>query len=81
MPEVLVGNLEADVVERLKARARDGGRSFQAELKLILEQAARQAPVRPSRAEYRVLVDRIRAFPGDRPQSDSAALLAEYRER
>jgi plasmid stability protein len=81
MPEVLVRNLEEAVVERLKARARDNGRSLQAELKLILEQAARPAPARPSRAEYRALADRVRASLMNQPQTDSAALLAEDRAR
>jgi antitoxin FitA len=78
MSEILVRNLEEAVVEQLKARARGSGRSLQAELKLILEQAARPAP---SRAEYRALADRVRAVLGDRPQADSAALLAEDRAR
>ena len=81
MPEVLVRNLEEAVVERLKARARDNGRSLQAELKLILEQAARPAPTRPSRAEYRALADQVRASLMNQPQTDSAALLAEDRAR
>jgi plasmid stability protein len=79
MSEVLVRNLEESVVEQLKVRARGRGRSLQAELKLILEGAARSAPTRPSRAEYRILADRVRRVLGDRPQSDSAALLAEDR--
>ena len=81
MPEVLVRNLEEAVVERLKARARDNGRSLQAELKLILEQAARPAPARPSRAEYRALADQVRASLMNQPQTDSASLLAEDRAR
>ncbi len=81
MPEVLIRNLDAAVVERLKARARDSGRSLQGELKVILEQATRPGPERPSRAAYRSLADRLRATLGDRPQADSAALLAEDRAR
>jgi plasmid stability protein len=81
MSEVLVRNLDEAVVEQLKARARRGGRSLQAELKLILEQAARPAPSLPSREEYRALADRVRTALGDRPQADSAALLAEDRAR
>jgi plasmid stability protein len=77
MSEVLVRSLDEAVVEQLKARARGSGRSLQAELKLILEQAARPAPPRPARAEYRALSDRVRTALGDRPQADSAALLAE----
>ena len=78
MPELLVRNLDETVVERLKARARGSGRSLQAELKLILEQAAQPAP---SREEYRALADRVRANLGIRAQADSAALLAEDRAR
>jgi plasmid stability protein len=83
MSEVLVRNLDEAVVEQLKARARGSGRSLQAELKLILEQAARPAPApaRPSRAAYRALADQVRAALGDGPQADSAALLAEDRAR
>lgn len=81
MSEVLVRNLDQDVVEQLKARARDSGRSLQAELKLILEQAAQPAPPPSARAEYRALADQVRAALGDRPQADSAALLAEDRAR
>jgi hypothetical protein len=54
---------------------------LQVELKVILEQAAKPVPTRPSRAEYRALADRVRAALGDRPQADSAALLAEDRAR
>ncbi len=81
MSEVLVRNLDEAVVEQLKARARGSGRSLQAELKLILEQAARPAPPQPPRAEYRALADRVRSEIGDRPQVDSTALLAEDRAR
>ena len=77
MSEVLVRNLDEAVVEQLKARG--SGRSLQAALELILERAARPAPTRPPRAAYRVLADHLRASLGDRPQSDSAALLAEDR--
>jgi plasmid stability protein len=81
MPEVLVRNLDEAVIEQLKDRARGNGRSLQAELKLILEQAARSAAARPSRAEYRALADQVRTALGDRPEADSAALLAEDRAR
>jgi len=79
MSDVLVRNLDEAVVEQLKDRARSNGRSLQAELKLILEQAAQRGNSRPSRGEYRVLADWVRATVGDRPQTDSAALLAEDR--
>ena len=81
MSDVLVRKLDDAVVKQLKARARGNGRSLQAELKLILEQAARSQPVRPSRAEYRLLADEVRTTLKKQPQSDSAALLAEDRAR
>lgn len=81
MPEVLVRNLDAAVVEQLKARPRDGGRSLQAELKIILEQAVQPAATRLSRAACRALADQIRTTLGDRPQTDSVTLLAEDRAR
>ena len=42
MAKVLVRDLEPAVVERLKARAAQHGRSLQKELKAILEEAAGQ---------------------------------------
>lgn len=80
MAEVLVRNLDEAVVEQLKGRARGNGRSLQAELKLILEQAARPGSSRPSRGEYRVLADRARATLGIVPRP-TAPLLAEDRSR
>ena len=79
MPEVLVRNLDEAVLEQLKARALGNGRSLQAELKLILEQAARVGVV--DRATYRALADRVRRELGPGPHSDSAELLAEDRGR
>jgi plasmid stability protein len=81
MAEVFVRGLDKAVVDQLKARARSSGRSLQAELKLILEEAAQSSRARSSRAGYRTLADEVRATLGDRVQADSAALLAEDRAR
>lgn len=81
MPDVLVRNLDEAVVEQLKARAQEHGRSLQAELKRIIEEAARPEAKPLSRAESRALAARIRAMIGDRPQTDSGVLQAEGRER
>jgi antitoxin FitA len=81
MSDVLVRNLDDAVVKQLKARARGNGRSLQAELKLILEQAATSQSARPTRAEYRLLADQVRTTLKKQPQSDSAVLLAEDRAR
>jgi antitoxin FitA len=76
MSDVLVRDVDAAALEALKGRAKEQGRSLQAELKSILEQAAR-LDLAPSRR----LADRIRRSLGKRAHADSAALLAEDRRR
>ena len=76
MAQVLVRDLKADVVARLKARAKQRGRSLQTELKDILDQASRQ-----SAFDARALAARIRRHLGGRGHSDSVKLLAEDRAR
>jgi plasmid stability protein len=76
MPDVLVRDIEAKVVEALKNRAALNGRSLQAELKAILEQAARLAM-----ADARSLAASIRCSLEKGQYSDSAALLADDRQR
>jgi len=77
MAQVLVRDLDGAVVEKLKARAADHGRSLQAELKAILEAQARQV----TKAEARALAARIRQRIGGRLHTDSGDLQAEDRER
>jgi plasmid stability protein len=50
MAQVLVRDLKADVVARLKARAKRHGRSLQTELKEISETASRPMPSQPARS-------------------------------
>jgi plasmid stability protein len=76
MSQVLVRGLAAGVVERLKARARQHGRSLQAELKAIIEQAA-QTEMRRARS----LAAQIRKRLKGRSHHDSAELLSEDRAR
>ena len=76
MAQVLVRNLNEKVVARLKKRAEQRGRSLQAEVKEILEQAAGRDPV-----EIRRTVERVRRMLGDKRFSDSAALIREDRSR
>ena len=81
MPDVLVRDIQSEVVESLKNRAALNGRSLQAELKIILEQAA-QSKVEDARK----LAAKIRRSLKDHKlngeeSSDSAALLAEDRRR
>jgi len=76
MAQVLVRGLSDAVVARLKKRARDHGRSLQAELRLVLEQAAKG-----DMAEARRLAARIRRELAGREHTDSGMLVAEDRER
>ncbi len=75
MSQVLVRDLDPELVERLKRRASTRGRSLQAELKFILEQAARSA------GDVATLAARIRRKLSGRDHSDSAELVARDRER
>jgi antitoxin FitA len=76
MAQVLIRDLDARLVARLKERARGHGRSLEAELRGILEQAART-----SSGEARVLAARLRRRLRGRAHSDSARLVAEDRRR
>lgn len=75
MSQVLVRDIDPATLARLKARAARRGRSLQAELKAILEEAA--APV----VEATALAARIRRGLAGRSHSDSADLVAEDRGR
>lgn len=76
MPDVLVRDVETDVVESLKSRAAVNGRSLQAELKTILEQAAQV-----TMADARELAAKIRRSLSGKAHSNSVDLLAEDRRR
>jgi antitoxin FitA len=76
MAQVIVRNLPDEVVIRLKARAIEHKRSLEQELREILSEAAR-----PSREEILADFDRIRAMTPKVPQTDSAELIREERDR
>ncbi len=76
MPQVLVRDIERAEFDRLKDRAKQNGRSFEAELRLILKEAA-QEKVATTSSE----LERIRELFKGRTFSDSADLLREDRER
>lgn len=76
MPNVLVEDLDAEVLNQLQGRATTNGRSLQAEMKAILEQAAQARML-----EARARAVQIRSSFGQGAYSDSAALLAEDRRR
>ena len=77
MPDVLVRGLSDRALDLLKVQARTRGRSLQAELRHILEQAARAADVGAALE----LADRIRTEMSGRPLGDSTELVAEDRAR
>ena len=78
MPQVLVRNLEKRVVDGLKERAESNGRSLEAELRLILSEAANR-PVTPG---YRMEVaERVRKIFEGRHFSDSTELIRQDRDR
>lgn len=78
MANLTIRNLDDKVVERLKKKAKDNGRSLEAELRLLLKQAAN----RKSPEELLAIADRIAAMtPEGIKQTDSAELLREDRDR
>jgi plasmid stability protein len=76
MAQVLIRDLDAKTVLRLKARARGNRRSLQAELKAILDGAAQD-----KRQDLRATMKRLQGMFDGRTFSDSAALIREDRDR
>ena len=76
MPQVLVRGVHQHVLDRLRTRAQQNGRSLEAELRLILQQAAGGAPL-----NYLDEMERVRQLFAGRSLSDSAELIREDRER
>jgi len=76
MAQMLIRDVDPEVVDRLKARARRNRRSLEAELRIIVTEAA-QEPAVDMRAE----VERVRALFAGRRFDDSATLLREDRDR
>lgn len=77
MPDVLVRDVYADALTKLKERARRNGRSLGAELKIVIEQAAQQLDMTTARALAEEMTRRLRG----RPHTDSTELLREDRLR
>jgi len=76
MAQVLIRDLETEVVNNLKERARSQGRSLEAELRQILQEAAASG-----RAKRILPVEEIQKMFAGHQFSDSAELLREDRER
>ena len=75
MSHVLVRNLDDSTLEQLKARARENGRSLQAELSEILKNAG------TSNEEIRVKAERFAHRLRARRHTDSADFVAKDRQR
>ena len=77
MAQVLVRQLNDKVVDRLKKRAKEHGRSLQSEVKTILEEAVPDYESAWKRiAKFRKTLEQSR-----RKFSDSATLIREDRDR
>ena len=74
MVQILIRNLDETTLERLKLRATQGGRSLQAEVKMIRDQAAHV-----DLQTARLTAARIREKLKGRPASDSVGLPREER--
>lgn len=79
MAQILVRDLNKDIVERLKKRAREEGRSLQSEVKFILEQAATEPKVDMEKA--RTMLEEFRKRFKGRKFSNSVELIREDRDR
>ncbi len=77
MPNILVREIDDRDLELLKRRAQACGRSLQAELKRILQLAARASDEDAARA----LADQVSAALAGRSHPDSTALVREDRDR
>ena len=79
MANLTIRNVDDDIVETLKARAKAHNRSLEAEIRQILAVQVR----RPWRggAELRALAEKIAAMTPNVPQTDSVELLREDRDR
>ncbi len=78
MANLSIRNLDDKVVERLKKKAKDNGRSLEAELRVLLKQAAN----RKSPEELLAIAERISAMtPDDVEQTDSTKIIREFRDR
>ena len=79
MANLTIRNLDGDIVEALKARAKTHNRSLEAEIRQILVDQVRRPSWRG--AELLERAKRIAAMTPDVPQTDSVELLREDRDR
>jgi len=79
MAQILVRDLDEDVVESLKRRAKQDGRSLQSEVKAILEHAAHEPKVDMETA--RKISEQFRSRFKGRKFPDTVELIHEDRKR
>ena len=79
MANLTIRNLDDEIVEMLKVKAKANNRSLEAEIRQILSDQARRPTWRG--AELRALAEKIAAMTPDVPQTDSVELLREDRDR
>ena len=77
MASLTIRNLDDEIVDVLKIRAKEHNRSLEAEIRQILADIARPAGA----VDLRALAERIAAMTPGAPQTDSAALIREDRRR
>jgi antitoxin FitA len=77
MASLTIRNLDEEVVERLKERAKTNKRSLEAELRDVLTNVARQG----NAFDLRAYAERIAAMTPRRAQTDSTVLLRRDRRR
>ncbi|HBR50930.1 MAG TPA: hypothetical protein DEA71_12690 [Nitrospira sp.] len=77
MAQVLIRELSDQIVKRLKNRAKEHGRSLQAEVKIILEEAVPDY----EQARKRIHTLRNKLKRSGKTFSDSADLIREDRDR
>jgi plasmid stability protein len=78
MATITIHNLDPQLLEKLKRQAKANHRSLQAELHAILNKSV---SVAMSKREFLARADRIAAMTPNVPQTDSAILLREDRDR
>lgn len=76
MAQVLVRELPEEVVERLKAKAATEGRSLEAHLRLVLQEASEL-----DRDEFLALADAVAATTDGRAQTDATELIRSSRDQ
>jgi plasmid stability protein len=81
MAEVHLKDIAPSVLERLEARAAAHRRSLAVEIRTILETTCGESPEHPDMDDFLALAAELQAHTATRPQTDSAALIREDRER